>query len=185
MKPAATFLIVSGFLAGIAGAGVGGYWLGHRGAPEVGEGATTHEGGEAADAASTQPVATVDTVAATLGPIVQTLDAYGTVISDPANLQTITAPYEGRLSKMLVSVGIPVAADQAVAEIEPSPDSQLALKQAKNAVDAAGRDLENTKERFAMKLATNQELQTSLNGVNDAKVKLDDLQARGIGSRRR
>jgi multidrug resistance efflux pump len=66
-------------------------------------------------------------------------------------------------------------------EVEPSPDAKVQLIEARNALDAANRELALTKERAEMKLATNLELGQAQEAVKSAQVKLDALQQRGAG----
>lgn len=165
-------------IGALAAAGVAGYLLGHRLAGDT--------PADSADAASTAPaetkaVAPVQTVPLANSTITEKLTVYGTVVPRAADQQTVSATIETKVRRLLVSAGQLVQAGQDVAEVDPSPDSKLQLLQAKNAEEGATRDLAGVQERFNMKLATNQELQTSQNGLRDAKLKLEDLKARGAG----
>jgi len=162
-------------LAGAAGTG---FWAGNRAVHDSGGTTDNQEGADTAPAEA-PPVSSVDTIVLEPGPITETLHAYGIAASDPANQQTVTSPYEGRVLRILVTPGQLVSADQPVADIEPSADVRLSVLQAQAAADAATRDVTNTKERFSMKLATNQELEASQNALSDAKLKLQDLKDRG------
>ena len=66
-------------------------------------------------------------------------------------------------------------------ELEPSPDTQLQMLQAKSAVEAAKADLEQTRRRFSDHLATNQDLLQSEQNMQLAQLKLDSLQKEGAG----
>jgi RND family efflux transporter MFP subunit len=66
-------------------------------------------------------------------------------------------------------------------EIEPSPAAQLQLQQAKNASEAALKELQQTQERFKLKLATNQDLSAAEKTAGDAEAQLTALQRAGAG----
>ena len=55
--------------------------------------------------------------------------------------------------------------------LEPSPDTQLQMLQAKSAVEAAEADLEQTRRRFSDHLATNQDLLRSEQNMQLAQIK--------------
>jgi len=107
--------------------------------------------------------------------------AYGSVVAQPARVQTISAAFESMVRRVLVAPGQSIKKGDALAEIEPSAVAQLTLRQAMNAAEAAERDLEQTRSRFAMKLATNQDLGTSEKEANDAQLQLQSLQQTGLG----
>src|SRR5213075_3409237 len=66
-------------------------------------------------------------------------------------------------------------------EIELSPAAQVQFQQAKNAAEAAQKELKQTQERFNLQLATNQELSAAEKTARDADAQLTALQRAGAG----
>ncbi len=66
-------------------------------------------------------------------------------------------------------------------EIELSPGAQVQFQQAKNAAEAARKELKQTQERFNLKLATNQDLSAAEKTARDAEAQLSALQRAGAG----
>jgi RND family efflux transporter MFP subunit len=66
-------------------------------------------------------------------------------------------------------------------EIELSPGTQVQFQQAKNAAEAARKELKQTQERFNLKLATNQDLSAAEKTARDAEAQLTALQRAGAG----
>ncbi|HEY1685675.1 MAG TPA: efflux RND transporter periplasmic adaptor subunit [Tepidisphaeraceae bacterium] len=164
-------------IAAIVIAGAGGYWYGHHPA----------ENSESeAESATTEPaeptaVAQVITTPLVRKAITETLTAYGTVVPKSTDQQTVSAQIEAQVVRLLVSAGQLVQPGQPVVQVNSSPDTSLQFSQAKNAANAAAHDLAGAQQRFKLKLATTQELQTAENAAQDAELKLDDLKRRGAG----
>ena len=108
--------------------------------------------------------------------------AYGSVIAQPARVQVVSSAFETRVLHVLVAPGQLVKKGDPLVEIEPSSAAQLQLRQAMNSADAAKRDLEQTRSRFDLKLATNQDLGTSEKAANDAALQLASLRQAGLGT---
>jgi RND family efflux transporter MFP subunit len=165
----------------VAGAaGYGGYWYARRdgAARETTKGvsATTQSAEE-----EEQPVVPVTTTPLVRRRITETVAAYGTVVAQPGEVRTLSVPFEARVTRVLVAPGQSVSPGTDVAQVESSPDALVALQEAKNAVDAAARDLDQTRQRFNDRLATNQELSLSRQALTSAKLKRDSLVQRGVG----
>ena len=160
----------------VVGAGVGGWFLGHRGA------GSAEAAGEPASGDNAEHKVKPEVRVATLrrSSISQPLIAYGVVTSQSADVRVLSVPFESRVTRMLVSPGQEVAQDAPLAEVEPSPATRLALEEATNAVDAAQRTLDQTKQRFDEKLATNAELQTAENDLRTARGRLQNLEQGGV-----
>ena len=138
---------------------------------------------EEKDAEKVKPTATVQTVKLTKGTIAETVTAYGTVVAQPGELEGVSVQYESKVVRLLVSAGEPVKDDQALIEIEPSPDTKLQLAQAESAAETTQLQFEQTQRRFEMKLAVNQDLQQARQEARDAAATLASLKARGAGDR--
>jgi RND family efflux transporter MFP subunit len=172
MKVAAILIL----LALVGGAG---FWIGHHTAGEKnekeGESASTQESED-------KPVVTVTVAPVRQDQISQTITAYGTVTADPAEVRILSVPFESRIGRVLVTPGQQVSADTEVIQLDASPDTQVAFQDAKNAFEAATRDLQQTEQRFADHLATNQELSQTQQALKSSKLKLSSLTERGVGS---
>jgi len=83
---------------------------------------------------------------------------------------------------ILVAPGQFVQENDPLTEIEPSPAAQLQMQQAKNASEAAQKELNQTQERFKLKLATNQDLSAAEKTARDAEAQLTSLQRAGAGA---
>jgi len=93
----------------------------------------------------------------------------------------LSVAVECRVRHLRVAGGAAVEAGTAVIEVEPSPDANLQLIDARNGLEGAKRDAANARQRFDLKLATNADVQTAEQAVRAAQAKLDDLVQRGAG----
>jgi RND family efflux transporter MFP subunit len=133
----------------------------------------------APDAEPGSPTAFVETAKITRKTIAEVITAYGSVIAQPGKLQTASLAYEARVNHVLVAPGQPVKKDDPLVEIAASPATQLLVSQAKSAAQLARKELEQTQERFDLKLATNQDLNTARKAATDAELQLASLQHEG------
>ena len=83
---------------------------------------------------------------------------YGSVVAQPGKTHTVSIAFETRVRHVLVAPGQFVHENDPLIEIELSPAAQVQFQQAKNAAEAARKELKQTQERFNLKLATNQDL---------------------------
>lgn len=128
------------------------------------------------------PTVMVSTVKLEKKPIAATVTAYGTVVAQPNELISVSVQYECKVNHLLVSAGELVKEGQPLAEIEPSPDTKLALADARSAAETSKIQLEQTQKRFDMKLAVNADLQQAKQVARDASAKLESLDARGASA---
>ena len=134
-----------------------------------------------ADPAEAKGTATVTTVPLRTGQVSQTVTAYGSVTVEPGSVAVLSVGVECRVRHLRVAGGEAVDAGAAVVEVEPSPDAKLQLVDARNTSAGAKRDAANARQRFALKLTTNAEVQSAEQAERAARAKLDDLTARGAG----
>jgi membrane fusion protein, multidrug efflux system len=127
-----------------------------------------------------EPVAQVVTAPVLRKPIAETLTAYGSVIAEPGTTQTLARTFETRVRRVLVAPGQAVQKGQPLLELEASPATMLQVRQAENAARTAHRDLEQTRARFNLKLATGQELSQAERAATDANLQLASLRGQGI-----
>jgi membrane fusion protein (multidrug efflux system) len=142
---------------------------------------TEEAGGQ--PAADDAPVVSVRTVEISQGTIQQTLTAYGTVISQPGEVQVLSVPFECRVVHVLAVAGQQVSAGDLLVEAEPSPDARLQWEEANHAVAAASKQLQQVQQRFDQRLATKQEQFQAQQDLQSAQITLANLEKRGVASR--
>src|SRR5437660_1821079 len=106
---------------------------------------------------------------------------YGSVVAQPGKTHSVSVAFETRVRHILVAPGQFVQENDPLTEIEPSPAAQLQMQQAKNASEAAQKELKQTRERFDLKLATNQDLSAAEKTARDAEAQLTTLERAGAG----
>lgn len=156
-----------------------GYWFGH----DTRSGSPAPAGHGTDETAA--PVATVQTQGVRVGTIARSVDAYGTIQAAAGSAINVSVPFDARVERVLVAPGARVEADTPLVEVGPTPEAQLQLKQAQEAVAAAERSLEAVRKRLDEQLATNAEVATAEQAQQTAKTQLDSLNARGIQDSRR
>src|SRR5919109_221071 len=113
--------------------------------------------------------------------ITEKVIVYGSVIAQPGKTHSVSVAFETRVRHILVAPGQFVQENDPLVEIELSPGAQVQFQQAKNAADAARKELNQTQERFNLKLATNQDLSAAEKTARDADAQLAALQRAGAG----
>jgi RND family efflux transporter MFP subunit len=113
--------------------------------------------------------------------ITEKVIVYGSVVAQPGKTHSVSVAFETRVRHVLVAPGQFVRENDPLVEIELSPGAQVQFQQAKNAAEAARKELKQTQERFNLKLATNQDLSTAEKTARDAEAQLTALQRAGAG----
>ncbi len=126
-------------------------------------------------------VAQVQVVKVERKTIAEKVTVYGSVVAQPGKTHSVSVAFETRVRHILVAPGQFVRENDPLTEIELSPAAQVQFQQAKNAAEAARKELKQTQERFNLKLATNQELSAAEKIARDAEVQLTTLQRAGAG----
>jgi membrane fusion protein (multidrug efflux system) len=157
----------------MAATGVVGYYIGHRAPPTASEESDSDD--------SINPIPTVRTASIQQTHIERKIVAYGVVIARPEDMIVLSLPFESQVKKILVVPGERLDAEAPVIEIAPSPDTQLQMLQAKSAVEAATKDIQQTRQRYNAHLATNSDLLQSEQSLQIARIKLDSLEKQGAG----
>jgi membrane fusion protein (multidrug efflux system) len=133
------------------------------------------------EAKSTGPVPEVQVAKVERKTITEKVIVYGSVVAQPGKTHSVSIAFETRVRHILVAPGQFVQENDALIEVELSPAAQVQFQQAKNAVEAARKELKQTQERFNLKLATNQELSAAEKTARDAEAQLSSLQRAGAG----
>lgn len=131
------------------------------------------------------PVACVRTVPLKEGTISEDLTVYGSVIPAAGALSTVSIPFECQVVRVLVSEGQRVSKEEVLFEIRPSPDTMLHLRQAENAYELAQQSYRQVERRHELKLATNEQLLSARQILDQARRSLESMKDRGIGDQRK
>ena len=160
----------------VAGIGAAGYWWfyggGHASFPDESPPANTES--------SQGVVALVKVMPISKGTVAEEISVYGTIVPAAGAVQTVSVPFESRVRRILVTEGQQVSRGEALLEIEPSPDAKLQAEQARNEYEATTKALDYMQQRFALKLATNDQLLQAKQGLEQAQAKLESLRRRGV-----
>ena len=113
--------------------------------------------------------------------ITEKVIVYGSVVAQPGKTHSVSIAFETRVRHILVAPGQFVQENDPLIEVELSPGAQVQFQQAKNAADAARKELKQTQERFNLKLATNQDLSAAEKTARDSEAQLTALQRAGAG----
>lgn len=130
------------------------------------------------------PVALVKTVPVREGVMTAYIASYGSVIPAPGALQSVSVPFESQVVQVMVSNGQKVTRGNRLLEIKPSPDTRLTLEQAQQDLDSARQALKDVEGRFALKLATNDQILKARLTLRQTQLRVESLQKRGIGPAR-
>ena len=134
---------------------------------------------DAEDVAPT-PVAQVQTVPIERKSISEKLTTYGSVVAQPGKTHFVALSFESRVQHILVSPGQLVNKGEPLLEVRGTPASLLLLHQAESAAQETHKELEEAKKRFALKLATNVELDQAQKAASDADLQLESLRGQGV-----
>jgi membrane fusion protein (multidrug efflux system) len=125
------------------------------------------------------PVAQVEVAKVERKTISEKVIAYGSVVAQPGKTHSVSVAFETRVRHVLVAPGQFVQENDPLVEIELSPAAQVQFQQAKNAAEAARKELKQTQDRFNLKLATNQDLSAAEKTARDAEAQLAALERAG------
>ena len=126
-------------------------------------------------------VALVQTAPIQEGVMTEYITSYGSVIPAPGALQTVSVPFESQVVQIMVSNGQKVSRGNELLEIKPSPDSRLQLEQAQQDLETARQTLKDVEGRFALKLATNDQILKARLNLRQTQLRVESLRKRGIG----
>ncbi len=126
------------------------------------------------------PVAQVQTATLTKEPIGRTLAAYGAVEPSAGGAHSVAAAYDCLVRTVDSIVGKRVAAGDLLLTVDPTPDARLQLDSARTVAALAGRSLASVRQRFDLRLATDDDLRTAQQSEQDAQLKMESLEKRGL-----
>jgi RND family efflux transporter MFP subunit len=140
-----------------------------------------HRPAGAGDAGEANPVATVQVVPLVREPIARTLTAYGTVEASARGTTALTLAYDCVVREVRTAVGARVAPGDLLLSVDPAPDAALQLGSTRSQAALAARALASTRQRYELKLATDDDLRIAEQAAEDAALKLHSLEGRGSG----
>lgn len=132
-----------------------------------------------AEEEAVDPVAAVKVQPLERGRVEQTITAYGSVVAEPGKTAGLSVPFECTVLRTFVVPGQRIKANDTVAEVSASAATELQVEQAASALKTAESDLKQTKQRYDLKLATNQELNQAERAAEDARLQLENLKSNG------
>ncbi len=113
------------------------------------------------------------------GSLTQEITAYGVIVPAAGAVRTISVPYETRVRRIFVAEGQQVARGEPLLGIEPSAETQLQTQQARGEYESAQKALQYMQQRLDLQLATNDQLLTAKQAMEQARAKWESLRARG------
>jgi membrane fusion protein (multidrug efflux system) len=126
------------------------------------------------------PTARVKTLPVRKGTITENIRVYGTVVPAPGATQAVSVPFESQVRRIMVSTGQEVSKGSLLLEIEPSPDTKLKFQQAEDAYALVKEKLEHVQQLLDLKLATNTQLLSAKQAVQEAELSLESMKRRGV-----
>lgn len=137
-------------------------------------------GGVAEDAGEAKPVAGVEVTKLQVLPISRTVPAFGIVEAAPAGAHSISLGYDCVVAEVDANVGSRVDEGAAVMRVVPTADARMQLDSARSEASLAAKSLAQARERFDLRLATNQDVLAAQQADEDARIKLASLVDRGV-----
>jgi RND family efflux transporter MFP subunit len=131
-----------------------------------------------------EPVATIQVATIRQDRISEQLEFYGTIVVQQSEVSYVSVPLESLLKRILVTPGQRVGKNDNLFELDLSPSARLAIEQAKINASAAQAELQQTQQRLAEQIATNQELNQARQAAelaSGAVTQLEQLYAQAVG----
>jgi membrane fusion protein, multidrug efflux system len=138
---------------------------------------TADAGDERDDAKAT---AQVSVVPAERQSVERDLVAYGAVEPSGDGMSSVTLSYDCIVESVIATVGSRVSKGSTLLVINPSPDARLQLESARSLAALATRSLVSSRQRYDLRLGTQDDLRVAEQGAEDAKLKLESLERRGL-----
>src|SRR4029077_5178351 len=162
----------------IAIVGSGTWWFFHESR------ATSQDESATADKAESSqgPIAPVKVVPVKKGTLAEEITVYGMIVPAAGAAQTITIPFESRVRRMLVTEGQQVTRGDPLVEIEPSPETNLQVQQARSEFESAKKELDYMQQHFALHFSTTVQLLQAKQALEQVQVKLESMRRRGSES---
>lgn len=128
-----------------------------------------------------QGVVTVTTASPKKQAFHDTVEAWGSAVSDPQRARALSLGHGGQLKALDVSPGQSVTRGQTLLVIVPDPATRSAYQQAANARDLARSELQRTQQMLTQHLATQSQLAAARKSLADAQSAWEAQRALGGG----
>jgi RND family efflux transporter MFP subunit len=122
-----------------------------------------------------QPSAPVETAQVSVGPIEETITAFGAIEFDPDRARVVPFTRAGQVVRIAVVAGQPVAKGELLVEIGATPPASLDARRARIDLEFAERELARMQRLLAAQLATNADLDTAEKNVAASRAALEAL----------
>lgn len=119
--------------------------------------------------------APVETAEVSVGPIEETITAFGAIEFDPDRTRVVPFPRSGQLVRVAVVAGQPVAKGDLLMEIGATPPATLDAQRARIDLEFAEKELARMKRLLAAQLATNADLDTAAKNAAASRAALEAL----------
>jgi membrane fusion protein, multidrug efflux system len=137
--------------------------------------------GGSAEPEDANPTAQVSVVSLERRPLSRQLSAYGSIESSDQGTRALSLSYDCIVRAVVVTVGSRVSAGNPLLSFAPTPDARLQLDSARSVAALAGRALASARQRFDLKLGTQDDLRSAEQAAEDANLKVESLERRGLG----
>lgn len=141
-----------------------------------------HKPSAAAEADDVKLVAQVQVSTLAKEPIGRTLTAYGAVESSAGGARTVAVAYDCLVRAVASTTGARVAAGDLLLSVDPTPDARLQMDSARGVAALAERSLASVRQRYDLRLVTDDDLRTAEQADQDARLKMESLERRGLGN---
>lgn len=133
-------------------------------------------------AAEPKPSALVSTAVVQTSALPEILTAYGAAETTAAGERIVAAPLESILSQVLVAVGDPVRAGQAVAQVQPSPTVRLDIARAARDAQTAQAAYARAVRLRSSGLVSDADVETTRAALSNAQTSSQSLSGRLSGA---
>jgi RND family efflux transporter MFP subunit len=122
-----------------------------------------------------QRTAPVETAEVSLGPIEETITAFGAIEFDPDRTRVVPLTRAGQVVRVAVVAGQPVAKGDLLVEVGATPPASLDAQRARIDLEFAERELARMQRLLAAQLATNADLDTAAKNVAASRAALEAI----------
>jgi RND family efflux transporter MFP subunit len=122
-----------------------------------------------------QPTAPVEIAEVSVGPIEETITAFGTIEFDPDRTRVVPFARAGQVVRVAVVAGQPVSKGDLLVEIGATPPASLEAQRARIDLEFAEKELARMQRLLAAQLATNADLDAAAKSVAASQAALEAL----------
>jgi RND family efflux transporter MFP subunit len=109
------------------------------------------------------------------------LVAYGIIEPSDQGTSAVSLSYDCVVRTVATTLGSRVSRGTPLVVVEPSPDARLQLDSARNIASLAARSFSSSRQRFELRLGTEDDLRAAEQAAEDSRLKVESLERRGLG----